>query len=117
MAEIRLNEAFAFAKDSGKKVMKKSLAAELWPGSRPKTAHANISNLCNGKTKKIDIGAVPVICKALGVSADYLFGIDEAPTKAIALKELRERIDAAASRMKAAVEQVAEVAIEIKETI
>ena len=37
----------------------------------------NFRNLIGGKSKKINIGDVPFICKTLGVSADYLFGLSD----------------------------------------
>ena len=92
MEKIKLNEAFAYAKANGNKTKKIDLAKILWSDSSAKTAHANFSNLCSGKTKKIDIEAVPVICEKLGVTADYLFGISKEPTREKELSELRAKI-------------------------
>ena len=92
MSNFNLSEAFVYAKNKGNKVMKRDLAKILWNDSRERTAVANISNLCNGKTKKIDIDAVPIICKELGVTADYLFGVASTPTREGELEELRARV-------------------------
>lgn len=92
MGNLKLNESFEFAKCEGKKVMKRELASELWPDSRDKTANANISNLCNGKTKKIDIDAVPIICERLGVTADFLFGISPLQTRDMEVKSIRDKM-------------------------
>ena len=81
MSNFKINEAFAYAKEVGKKVMKRDLALILWKKSKKKSAMANISNLCGGKTKKVDIEAVPVICDYLGVTADFLFGMSPYPTR------------------------------------
>lgn len=92
MGNFRLNESFALAKEKGNKVKKLDLAKILWPESKDKTAHTNMSNLMHGKVKKIDIDAVPVICAHLGVTADYLFGLAEEPTKGEEFEALREKI-------------------------
>lgn len=114
MGNLKLNESFEYAKSAGKKVMKRELASELWPDSRDKTANANISNLCNGKTKKIDIDAVPVICERLGVTADYLFGLSPLQTRDMEVKELRDkmmeiqgRLASIASETRSKVEEIA----------
>lgn len=87
-----MNEAFAYAKKIGNKIMRRDFAMALWPNSRAKSAHANLCNLCNGKTKKVDIEAVPVICTTLGVTSDYLFGLSPYPTKGEESDALREKI-------------------------
>lgn len=94
MDNFKLSDAFVYAKNNGNKVMKRDLAKILWEDSREKTAVANISNLCNGKTKKIDIEAVPIICEKLGITADYLFGLTHNPTREGELEELREKVNA-----------------------
>ena len=93
MSNFKINEAFAYAKEMGNKVMKKDLALMLWKKSKEKSALANVSNLCNGKTKKVDIDAVPVICGLLGVTADFLFGLSIYPTRGEETKALREKIN------------------------
>lgn len=93
MEKFKINEAFAYAKEIGKKVMKRDLARILWPQSKEKSALANISNLCNGKTKKVDIDAVPVICGQLGVTADFLFGLSIFPTRKAEAEALQAKIE------------------------
>lgn len=68
------------------------MARELWTESSLRSAQANFSNLCSGVTKKIDIEMVPVICEKLGVTADYLFGLTQQPTREGELEELRKRV-------------------------
>lgn len=72
---IRIEQALARAKEEGRKVMKKELAAKLWPNSSPAAQQVNMTGLCNGKTTKIDPEWVAIICNMTGCSADFLFGI------------------------------------------
>lgn len=72
---IRIEQALARAKEEGRKVMKKELAAKLWPNSSPAARQVNMTGLCNGKTTKIDPEWVAIICNMTGCSADFLFGI------------------------------------------
>lgn len=93
MENFKLNEAFNYAKIvEGRKLKKIDLAKILWASSSEKTAHANFSNLANGKSKKINIDAIPVICKHLGVTADYLFGLAAEPTKEKEFLSLKSQI-------------------------
>lgn len=80
MVKIRINDAIAYAKASGKRVRKVEIAQMLWKDSRRQTAHANMVNLCNGKTRLVNIEFIPTLCRELGVSADYLFGLTDEPT-------------------------------------
>lgn len=61
------------------KQQKAELAMALWPKSSKKAAYMNLLNLETGKSKKIDVASVPILCRFLGVSADFLFGISEVP--------------------------------------
>lgn len=72
---FRVEEAIARAKQSGRKITKKELAAELWPEAQESSQIINICKLCKGTTKRIDPEWVPKICQICGVSADFLFGI------------------------------------------
>lgn len=92
MNDFKINEAFAYAKETGNKVMKKDLAKILWPKSKEKSALVNVSNLCNGKTKKVDIVAVPTICRVLGVTSDFLFGLSPHPTRGAETDALRKQL-------------------------
>ena len=74
---FRIKEALAYAKEKGLIKKNSDLANELWCNSTEKSAYMNFRNLIEGKSKKINIGDVPFICKALGVSADYLFGLSD----------------------------------------
>ena len=93
MGNLRLDESFAVAKENGNKIKKLELARILWPESKDKTAHTNMSNLMHGKVKKIDIEAVPIICEKLGVTADYLFGLASEPTKSEEFESLRSKVE------------------------
>lgn len=73
--KIRIDEALAKAKYNGKAVLKKDLAAKLWPDSSEISQQVNLSNLCAGRTTKISPEWILILCSELGVSADYLFGL------------------------------------------
>lgn len=79
MNNLKINEAIALAKSKGMTISKLELAKKLWPESDDITAKANFCNLASGRSKKINVNAVPVLCTELGVSADYLFGLSNAP--------------------------------------
>ena len=68
MGNFRLVESFDRAKEKGNGVRKLDLAKILWPESKDKAAHTNMSNLIHGKVKKIDISAVPIICERLRIT-------------------------------------------------
>lgn len=78
---FKLKEAIAYAKEKGLlgKKQKKELAQALWPNSTPRAAYMNFLNLETGHSKKVDIEKVPTICRILGVSADFLFGLTDVP--------------------------------------
>jgi len=78
---FKLKEAIAYAKEKGLlgKKQKKELAQALWPNSTPHAAYMNFLNLETGRSKKVDIEKVPTICRILGVSADFLFGLTDVP--------------------------------------
>lgn len=92
---FRIKEALAYAKEVGLINKDYELANKLWSDSSEKSAYMNLRNLIRGKSKKINIGDVPYICKTLGVSADYLFGISEVRTN----KEEMETIIAKANEI------------------
>lgn len=81
MAQLKLNEAFAMATVKGKKVFKKEVAAKLWADSTPTTQQVNMTSLCNGTTKSIQIDWVITICEMLDCTADFLFGVNEVTEK------------------------------------
>ena len=74
MAALKVNEAIALAEAMGRKIMKKDLAAKIWPNSRPEAQVVNMSNLCSGVTKKINPEWIITICRETGCTADFLFG-------------------------------------------
>ena len=72
---MRIEQAIARAKEQGKKVLKKDLAARLWPASTPVGQQVNMTSLCCGKTNKINPEWVNIICEMTGCTADFLFGL------------------------------------------
>lgn len=77
MLTLKVNEAIAFAEMKGKKILKKELAAKIWPNSRPEAQAVNMTNLCTGITKKINPEWMVTICQETGCSADFLLGLAE----------------------------------------
>lgn len=75
MTEFKVNEAIARQEVNGKKVLKKELAAKLWPDSSPTSQQVNMTNLCSGNTKRITPELVVTICRELECDANFLFGI------------------------------------------
>ena len=72
---MRIEQAIARAKEQGKKVLKKDVAAKLWPDSTPTAQQVNMTALCNRKTNKINPDWVSIICEMTGCTADFLFGL------------------------------------------
>ena len=72
---IRIEQAIARAKEQGRKVLKKDIAARLWPDSNGVAQQVNMTALCSGKTTKISVDWVGIICEMTGCSADFLFGL------------------------------------------
>ncbi len=72
---IRIEQAIARAKDSGKKVMKKDIAARLWPDSTEVGQQVNMTKLCNGRSKSVRPEWVRIICEMTGCTADFLLGL------------------------------------------
>ena len=70
---MRIEEAIARAKQQGNQVLKKDIAARLWPDSTPVAQQVNITRLCSGKTPRINVEWVNVICEMTGCTADFLF--------------------------------------------
>lgn len=90
---IRLKEAVAYAKTKDISLDRGTLAKEMWRNSSDHTARTNFSNLANGKSKRIDIEQIPYLCKRLGVSADYLFGLTEYRNEDEKMPLLKEKIN------------------------
>lgn len=71
---IRIEQAIARAKEKGNKVLKKDIAARLWPNSTEVGQMVNMTRLCAGKTR-IVTDWVKIICEMTGCTADFLFGL------------------------------------------
>lgn len=72
---IRIEAAIARAKENGRTVKKKEIAARLWPNSTEVAQQVNMTRLCSGKTPRIGADWPNIICEMTGVSADFLFGL------------------------------------------
>lgn len=72
---MRIEQAIARAKEQGNRVMKKDVAARLWPNSSPAAQQVNMTTLCSGKTTRIAPEWVNIICEMTGCTADFLFGL------------------------------------------
>lgn len=72
---LRIEEAVARAKANGTKVLKKDIAAKLWPDSVESAQQVNMTKLCNGRTASIKPEWIIEICKFTGCTADFLFGL------------------------------------------
>lgn len=72
---LRIEEAIARAKANGTKVLKKDIAAKLWPDSVESAQQVNMTKLCNGRTASIKSEWVVVVCEMTGCTADFLFGL------------------------------------------
>lgn len=75
--KLRVNEAIARSEANGKKVLKKDIASRLFEGASESAQQVNMTNLCNGTTKRIVPEWVVIICEMCGCSADYLFGMED----------------------------------------
>ena len=72
---MRIELALARAKEQGNKVLKKDLAAKLWPDSSEAAQQVNMTNLCNGRRDAVKPDWVVIICEMCNCSADFLFGL------------------------------------------
>lgn len=72
---LRIEEAIARAKANGTKVLKKDIAAKLWPDSVESAQQVNMTKLCNGRTGSIKPEWVVVVCEMTGCTSDFLFGL------------------------------------------
>ena len=72
---MRIEQAIARAKEQGNKVLKKDIAARLWPDRTPEAQQVNMTKLLKGKTARIDPDWIGIICEMTGVSSDFLFGL------------------------------------------
>ena len=74
---LRVNEAIARSEAKGKKIKKKDIAARLFEHASKSSQQVNMTNLCNGTTKRIVPEWVVIICEMLDCTADYLFGMED----------------------------------------
>lgn len=74
---LRINEAIAAARAQGRRVLKKDIAARLWPDSTPEAQKVNMHALCTGETRRVDPDWVREICLLTGCTADYLLGLSD----------------------------------------
>lgn len=72
---LRIEAAIARAKENGKKVLKKDIAAKLWPDSVESAQQVNMTKLCSGRTASIKPEWVVVVCEMTGCTSDFLFGL------------------------------------------
>lgn len=75
--KLKVNEAIARSKANGKKVFKKEIAARIFPGVSESAQQVNMTNLCNGTTKRIAPEWVIIICEMCNCTPNYLFGYEE----------------------------------------
>lgn len=75
--QLRINEAIARAASHGKKVLKKDIAARLFPGVAEAAQQVNFTKLCNGKTKRFLPEWVLIICEMCDCTPNYLFNYQE----------------------------------------
>lgn len=73
---LRVNEAIARSEANGKKILKKDIAARIFEGASESAQQVNMTNLCNGTTKRIVPEWVVILCEMLDCTADYLFGME-----------------------------------------
>ena len=73
---LKVNEAIARSEMNGKKILKKDLAAKIWPNSKPEAQAVNMTNLASGVTKKVNPEWIVTICRETGCSAGFLLGIE-----------------------------------------
>lgn len=77
--KFKIEEALKYYNDTRKirepKLGKIDLAKELFKGVAYSTMAVNMSNLINGRTSRMSVEMVKIICKITRVDANFLFGI------------------------------------------
>ena len=73
--KLRIEMAIVRAKEQGKRVLKKEIAAKLWPDASEQAQQVNMTNLCNGKTIRVEPEWICTIAEMCGCTADYLLGM------------------------------------------
>lgn len=79
---MRIEQAIAKANERAfengeKKILKKDIAARLWPDSTPVAQQVNMTALCNGDTIRVVPDWIVIICQMTGCTADFLLGITD----------------------------------------
>lgn len=77
VVNLRVGEAIERAKAKGIKVFRKDIAARLWSGSSESTQKVCITNLCSGKTKRVEVEWIKTICEMCDCTPNYLFGYED----------------------------------------
>lgn len=72
---LRIEEAIARAKVCGNRVLKKDIAARLWPDSSAAAQQVNMSALCSGETARVAPEWIVIISEMTGASANFLLGV------------------------------------------
>ncbi len=57
----------------GNKIKDEDVYMKLWPNSKRETQQVNWANLKKGKTKRVDIEWIPILCDELNCTPNYLF--------------------------------------------
>lgn len=73
---IRITEAIEYAKSQGRKIKKMDLAGKVFTFTSQRSAVVRLINYEKGHSTNIDRQKVGILCKELGVDANYLFGTD-----------------------------------------
>lgn len=79
MNRLRLKEAFAYAKDCGKKINRNEISLALWPSSSKSARAHNLCNLEGGTTDRVKVEWVVYLTEYCGCSSDMLFGLEPFP--------------------------------------
>lgn len=75
---LKLREALrAYNKINSERKFLKDIAPLLWPQSRTLTQRVNMTNLSAGHQKTVPLEFIPILCRELECSADFLFGIEQ----------------------------------------
>lgn len=73
---LKVNEAIAQSEANGNKVLKQEIAKKLFSGANENTQRVNMSNLCRGKTQRIKLEWINIICHECDCTPNFLFGFE-----------------------------------------
>ena len=71
---VRIREAVEYAKEQGKKIDKRIVAAKVFTFRSEDSAYVCFNNYERGKSGKLNRVQVHALCKELNVDANFLFG-------------------------------------------